>query len=416
MNNSTRRRKPSNYQSAKPYPDFPLTAHPSGRWCKKILGKLLYFGPLVDWQAALDLWLKQKDELLAGRVPREVTPVGLTLRHLSNAYLKHKKSQVDSGELSPRTLADCYRICAELIDHFGLDRLVDDLRQEDFATYRIVLAKRMGPVALGNTIQRTQSVLKYAYDAGLVDNRPRCGPGFLRPSKKTIRIERAKKPLKLYDAAELRKLIDVAGIPMRTMILLAANAGLGNSDLAHLPIIAINLQTGWVNYPRPKTGIPRRFSLWPETLAAVHKTLAKRPKPTQEADAGLLFLTHRGGRWCKAIFDKKPDLLAEENDLRLKLRQNNDNEVTKEFNKLFKAAGIERNGRSFYCIRHCFETVGGDSRDQVAVDHIMGHADPSMGAVYREKISDERLKGVTDHVRAWLLAKPARRQTTQRRP
>ncbi len=403
MSNSTRRRKPRNHQSAKPYPDFPLTAHPSGRWCKKILGKLHYFGHLADWQAALDLWLKQKDELLAGRVPREATPDGLTLKRLSNAYLKHKKSQVDSWELSPRTLADCYRICAEMIDHFGLDRLVDDLRQEDFAAYRIALAKRMGPVALGNTIQRTQSVLKYAYDAGLVDNRPRCGPGFARPSKKTLRLERAKKPLKLYEAAELRKLLDVAGIPMRAMILLAANAGLGNSDLANLPIGAVNLQTGWVDYPRPKTGIPRRFALWPETLAAVRETLAKRPQPVHEVDAALLFLTHRGGRWCKAIFEKKPAEPIEGDDQKEKLRQNNDNEVTKEFNKLFKSAGIERNGRSFYCIRHCFETVGGDSRDQVAVDHIMGHADSSMAAAYRERISDDRLRAVTEHVRAWLF-------------
>jgi hypothetical protein len=25
---------------AKPYPDFPLTAHPVGQWCKKIRGKI----------------------------------------------------------------------------------------------------------------------------------------------------------------------------------------------------------------------------------------------------------------------------------------------------------------------------------------------------------------------------------------
>ena len=43
------------------------------------------------------------------------------------------------------------------------------------------------------------------------------------------------------------------------------------------------------------------------------------------------------------------------------------------------------------------ETIGGESsRDQVAVDAIMGHVDPSMAAVYRGGISDERFRAVTD--------------------
>ena len=43
-------------------------------------------------------------------------------------------------------------------------------------------------------------------------------------------------------------------------------------------------------------------------------------------------------------------------------------------------------------------------QDQVAVDSIMGHVDPSMGAVYRETIGDARLKAVTDAVHAWLFS------------
>ncbi|MEZ6145059.1 MAG: hypothetical protein R3B91_06425 [Planctomycetaceae bacterium] len=53
---------------------------------------------------------------------------------------------------------------------------------------------------------------------------------------------------------------------------------------------------------------------------------------------------------------------------------------------------MKRRGLNFYALRHTFETIGGESRDRVAVDAIMGHVDPSMGALYREQISDDRLQ------------------------
>jgi hypothetical protein len=47
--------------------------------------------------------------------------------------------------------------------------------------------------------------------------------------------------------------------------------------------------------------------------------------------------------------------------------------------------------------------VADEAKDQPAADYIMGHEVPHMSSVYRETISDERLKAVTDHVRAWLF-------------
>jgi integrase len=47
--------------------------------------------------------------------------------------------------------------------------------------------------------------------------------------------------------------------------------------------------------------------------------------------------------------------------------------------------------------------VAGDSRDQVAVNAIMGHSDATMAANYRERIDDDRLKAVVDHVHKWLF-------------
>jgi hypothetical protein len=46
--------------------------------------------------------------------------------------------------------------------------------------------------------------------------------------------------------------------------------------------------------------------------------------------------------------------------------------------------------------------VADEAKDQPAADYIMGHEVPHMSSVYRETISDARLKAVTDHVRTWL--------------
>ena len=42
---------------------------------------------------------------------------------------------------------------------------------------------------------------------------------------------------------------------MQAMILLGINAGLGNRDCAKLEFGHVNLKTGWLDYPRPKTAI-----------------------------------------------------------------------------------------------------------------------------------------------------------------
>jgi len=75
--------------------------------------------------------------------------------------------------------------------------------------------------------------------------------------------------------------------------------------------------------------------------------------------------------------------------------------------KLLDAVGNNGN-RNFYALRHTFETVGGEAKDEVAVDHMMGHVRDEMASVYWERISHERLKAVTEHVWEWLFGeKPA---------
>ena len=70
---------------------------------------------------------------------------------------------------------------------------------------------------------------------------------------------------------------------------------------------------------------------------------------------------------------------------------------------LLRRLGLTRPELTFYALRHTFETIGGESRDQVAVDAIMGYSRDDMASVYRERISDERLLAVSAQVRRWLL-------------
>ena len=89
-NLSPRGRKAARKKPAKPYPDFPLFPHATGRWAKKICGKFHYFGPREDPDAALQKYLDQRDDLHAGRQPQPSSD-GLTIRELVNRFLSAKR-------------------------------------------------------------------------------------------------------------------------------------------------------------------------------------------------------------------------------------------------------------------------------------------------------------------------------------
>ena len=72
---------------------------------------------------------------------------------------------------------------------------------------------------------------KFAYESGQIDRPTRFGPGFKRPSKKTLRLERAKPGPKLLTGDEVRRMIDGAGTPLRAMVLPGINLGYGNADV-----------------------------------------------------------------------------------------------------------------------------------------------------------------------------------------
>jgi integrase len=365
---------------AKPYPEFPLYAHAAGVWAKKIRGRVHYFGKWDDPDGALKKYLEQKDALHAGRTPRP-DPQTLTIKDVANAFLNAKKEAVEASELSQRTWLDYRAIMDKLVEGLGKHRPVQGLDPQDFAALKSKLARRNGPHRICTIIQVIRCAFKYAYDSDLLDKPVRFGPTFKRTSKKILRLHRAKQGPKLFTREEILRLLDAARVPLRAMILLGINAAYGNQDCGTLPLSAVDLERGIIDFPRPKTGILRRCVLWPETVAALREALAKRPEPKRREDAGLVFLTKHGKAWAKNIAD---------------------NPVAKEMRKLLDALGMNGH-RSFYTLRHTFRTIADEAKDQPAADYIMGHEVPHMSSVYRETISDERLRAVVEHVRAWLF-------------
>jgi integrase len=201
---------------------------------------------------------------------------------------------------------------------------------------------------------------------------------------------------------------------MRAMILLGINCGFGQTDISTLPRTAIDLESGWITFPRPKTSAERRCPLWPETVSALRPVLGKRPEPQNLIDERLVFITRQGQQFVrikpngvnldsiglafgKLLIETGLKAAPAAEKRRAKTSVNGENPIPPH-------AIASTRGIGFYALRHTFETVASDSKDQPAVDLIMGHAPlvSDMAARYRERIPDGRLRAVAEVVRRWL--------------
>jgi integrase len=376
----TRRRKIK--KPDKPRPDFPLFAHATKRWAKKIRGKLHYFGKWDDPEGALKNYLEQHDWLHVGAKP-PAKDNRICVGDLCDKFMVSKQRLVDSKELSPRTWRNYYATCKLVIKYFGDGRPVETLTPEDFEKFRGELAKVGGPARLGNTIGDVRVMLKWAYDSDMIARPVKTGPGFKRPSKKVMALHRARRGERMLEPAQLRQIIETSDPVLKAMVLLALNAGLGNHDLALLRPEHLDLKKGWLKLVRSKTGIMRRCPLWSETIEAVKAAMAVRPKPQDPKNDVLVFLTARG------------------------LQCGTDEETSSPISRLFKlrlrVLDLYRPGVSFYALRHVHRTIADEAHDQPAANALMGHVGAGMDVVYRERISDARLQAVVSHIHSWLF-------------
>jgi integrase len=381
----------------KPYKAFPLFAHANGQWAKKIRGKLHYFGPWAKHVAAMDLYVARREYLHAGLAPKDDTRQ-VSVRSLVNQFLTSQNRKLELGEIGKQHFADYYRSCEFVIETFGKNRPAESLGPDDFGRLRAQISNNRSPVTVTNHITRIRSMFKWAARAEITKQPAKYGDEFSKPRPKLLRQARQKRENFFFSAVEIRDLVDLASRrdpQVAAMILLGINAGLGCTDCAKITADNIDLESDVLDYPRPKTGIQRRAILWPETIEAITKSQRFKKPPFDKAFADRLFLTRIRTPWVQV---SDSGLVA--------------NPLSLSFRKCRDILGISRRGVAFNALRHTFRTVADETRDFPAIDLIMGHNSGSGGGVfagemadrYREKISDDRLRAISDFVRDWLFS------------
>lgn len=175
----------------KPHKDFPLFPHATKRWAKKVRGKLYYFGSWKDGpQAALEKWLEQKDDLLAGRKPRpRIGGNGLSIEDACNHYLDHIEEQVKKKKLTLHWYQDVRLTCRLIKETIGGHWSIESLSSEDFKQLgdRFALKGKGGkggaasPFTLKGHIHRTRGLFNWLVKAQLIESSPKYGVSFDAP-------------------------------------------------------------------------------------------------------------------------------------------------------------------------------------------------------------------------------------------
>ncbi len=352
-----------NSRSAK----FPLTLHKTGQYCKKIRGKTYYFGK--DKQEALRLYYQRATELHAAERPGQSKD--MTLLMLCNLYLDYQETQVASDSLTPQQYYHQRLYLKMFAKWIGPIQMVSRIRTADIQQYRAgFIRDHKAPNTINNYLSPIKAMFNWALDNEILDQ---------APNLKAVKKVTAKKVKRqVFTPDQVRQLLAAAKPHMRAMILLGLNCGFGVMDCAQLKWENIDLQTGTVDYPRGKTGVHRRFTLWPETLAAV-KAMPVRGE--------YVFYTRTGRLWSRPTDGDKHSY---------------DRPLSKEFKKLMRKVGIPiEKGTGFYTLRRTAATIAAETGDVFAVQGVLGHAGIDMASTYVQSTVPQTDKALK-HTREWL--------------
>jgi len=370
--------------------DFPLTVHPSGQWSKRIYGKVYYFGRLDDRDAALQLWLKERDYLLAGIQPPTHNS-GITVDKLLEKHLSDVDARISAGKLAGRTRRD-YLVLPALFRDAGLSGMpVESLSPIHFAMVATKLEESGRSLRTQkNIIMSTRAVFNWGGPRGMgFFDEINFGPRFKAPKLKAIEAEQEEAGVvRFLDRESILATLAAAKPGMKVAILLGINCAFYPGDTIAVPHsrIHVNNPAGGFSYHdfrRVKTKQQRKAVLWPETVRAIKDYWINHRKHPATCEQQLL-LTQHGKPYT---------------------HDSGSRSLVTAFGRLLEQIGQRTAGVGLGSLRHTYATVVDSVPDQAMIDLTMGHTNKSVQKrTYRQLNLDEisRLKVLADKVRGWL--------------
>jgi integrase len=356
---------------------FPLTRHATGQYCKKIKGKMYYFGS--DKKEALQRYIDQAP-YLHGSNHNSQKPVNdsMTLKQLCDMFLKYQFSKVKASGITAQHYNDQASSLKKFMAFLGQSRRIKDISTLDLQNYKRKLEKQYNDSKhrLNLHISNLKTLFHWAQKNDILKQIPNIDA-----------ISRSKiinKQRRIFTHEEISKLLEVADTQMKAMIWLGLNCGFGCTDCSALQWKHLDFENGRVVFPRGKTGVPRDLPLWPETVAAL-KIIPKKGK--------LVFYTTKGNPFVRNVL--KTDVNGNEKYCPI-------NSITTKFARLIKKAGLDvPKGTGFYTFRRTAATMAARSGDPFAVQRLLGHANLIMATRYVQDVSkqtDKVIENTRKHI------------------
>lgn len=224
--------------------------------------------------------------------PRRISSVESAARE----FLKSKEREATAGKISPSRHEMLTRAVDDFLEAIGPTEL-QSLTGHHLYSYRDNLQDRIGKGAISpftgrDYLAAVKQLVNWLYVREHIDAKPRC------VEDRSFTIHVPQKEIVIFSPEEVRAIIDQAPEPLRLHLLLMANCGMTQKDIADLRHDETVLDTGTITRGRSKTKVQVvAYRLWDETLRLLRKHKSDHPR---------LVLTNSNGDplWRETI---KPD-------------------------------------------------------------------------------------------------------------